>query len=106
MEDPGGSELVDICGVDFPQSAITAPRVVAVVGGPIRSHRTRQQIFGAYRAGGDYRTFLPRQWDANQHGEKSRTTLHHGTFISANFPCPDRNFLKCASIQSTLIFQM
>ena len=85
MEDPGCSQLVDICGIDFPQSAITAPRVVAVVRGPIRSDRTRQQVFGAYCAGGDYRTFLSRQWDANQHGKKceQRYAWH---FHSADFP--------------------
>jgi hypothetical protein len=68
MEDPGGSELVNIFGIDFAQSAVTAPRVVTVVRDPIRSHRTRQQVFGAYCAGGDYWTFLSRQWDAKQHG--------------------------------------
>ena len=85
MEDPGCSELVDICGIDFPQSAITAPRVVAVVRGPIRSHRTRQQVFGAYGAGGDYRTFLSRQWDANQHGKKCEQTLRMALSFS-EFP--------------------
>src|SRR6185369_8479750 len=69
MEDPCRSELVDICGIDFPQSAITAPRVVAVVRGPVRSDWTRQQVLLNYGAGGDYRTFLSRQWDANQHGK-------------------------------------
>ena len=52
MENPGGPQLLDICGGDFSQSAIAASGVVPVVGGPIRADRTRQQVLRASRLPG------------------------------------------------------
>ena len=105
MKYPGRAQLLDICGIDFPQGAVAAPGVVAVVGGPIRSDRTRQQVFRALQRTETAECSCPVKWRPNQHGKKPNNVTRC-IFISANFPCPDWKFLKCASIQSALIFQM
>src|SRR5439155_17306996 len=51
MENPRRAELMDIRGIDFVQAAVTAPRVVAVIGCPIVAHGLRQQIFATHIGG-------------------------------------------------------
>src|SRR2546430_4125507 len=60
MENPRGSQVRNIAGVDFLQAAIAASTVVAIVGSPVLTNRLCEQIFGFYiDISCDWRTGLP-----------------------------------------------
>src|SRR5207248_2871081 len=48
MENPRGSQLRNISGVDFAQTTVAASAVVAIVGSPVLTNRLCEQIFGFY----------------------------------------------------------
>src|SRR2546423_4255792 len=48
MENPRGSQLRNISGVDFAQTTVAATAVVAIVGSPVFANGLCEQIFGFY----------------------------------------------------------
>src|SRR5205085_10916170 len=66
MENPRGAQLHHVPGIDLTQAAVATPRVIAVVGSPVRANRPRQQVFCPDRGnGGEWKLALLRlRWDS------------------------------------------